>query len=126
MCVLYVYVTEERAPLAASDCNHGVAHRQSDFRIRAGRVDLAVRIDALRIDLRATELAGRCREMLEIVERGRQQLPGGRLQRIVDGGLQLIPNDEIDHERRGQDSERNRGSSDECETGAKAHGSRSA
>ena len=125
VCPVYVDVAEERAPLATGYRNHGVVHRQSDFR-RRNRIDPAVRVNALRIDRRATELADRGAEMLEVVNWGGLQLRGGRLQRLVHGGPQLVPHYEKDHERRGHDRERNRGSSNECQAGAEAHVSRNA
>ena len=64
--------------------------------------------------------------MFEVVGRGTEHLRSVRLERIVDGGPQLVADDEIDHERRGQHRERNGGGGDQRETGAEAHGSRSA
>ena len=55
---------------------------------RAWEIDLPVRVDALRIDRGAAELADRGPEVVEVVDSGElQQLRGVRLERIVDGGL---------------------------------------
>ena len=65
--------------------------------------------------------------MAEIVRRRLQRSarPSSRSD-VVDGAAQLVADDEVDDQRRGDDRERNGRSGDERETGAKAHGSRSA
>ena len=79
VCSAYLYVVVERAVLSARYRNHIVADGQSDFCAGTGSIDPAVRIDDLRIDRRATELAGRCAKVLEIVWWGGLDLCGGRL-----------------------------------------------
>ena len=65
--------------------------------------------------------------MVEIVERRlRATASAVVLQRIVDGAAELVADDEVDDEGRGHDRKRNGSSGDQRETGAKAHGSRSA
>src|SRR6185437_6844465 len=123
----YVSVAKERATFAPSNSDHVVVDRQRHRSRRASSdVDLPVRVDALRIDRRAPELGDRGPQVFEIVKRGAEHLRRVRLERIVDGGPQLVADDEIDHQRRGQHRESNGGSGDQRETGAKAHGSRSA
>ena len=112
VCSANVCVAEEPSPLTSGYRNHFVADRQFDActrgAVETGRrvgreIDLALGIDALWQHRRATELARRCPEVCEVVNRSRSQLRGGCLQRIVDSGQQLFPNDEIDHERRSHD-----------------------
>ena len=54
------------------------------------------------------------------------ELIGRRVQRVVDRPAQLVPDDEVDDEGGRHDCKRNGRRGDQRETGAKAHGSRSA
>jgi len=63
---------------------------------------------------------------LEMRRRPVFNLPGPRREGAVDLSTQLVADDEKDDQGSGQDRERDRRGRDEGQTGAKAHGSRSA
>ena len=120
MRVLHVCVHEEAAASGAGNRDDPVVDRKRDGLPRREKGP-SVRPDELRIAGCGSQLRLRGGEMVEIVQRRVGELGGGRPERTVDRGDQLSADDEIDHERGDDDSERNGRCCNERQTCAEAH-----
>jgi hypothetical protein len=125
VCSVDAGVRKERASSVSRHALDAVRHRQRD--VLAGReIRLSLHVDELRIPGGASELGLRSREVVEIVQRRLHQLGRRRAQRFIDGATELAADDEVDDQGCSDDGQRNGRGSDQCESSAKAHGSRSA
>ena len=119
-------VAKERARLAAGNVDVPIVDGKR-CRPTPDRYHLAVRLDDLGIARRAAQLCGEMEEPPQnVVGRRVLNVDGAVSQAVVDRCAQLILDDEVDGEGRGDDRERHRGCGDERQPCAEAHCSRSA
>jgi hypothetical protein len=121
-----VRVGQELAATAPRGGEDVLVDRKKKGLIR-GPKDGPVVADHLRIRRLFSELVPEAEERsLNVLRRHAPDLGGTRAEPRVDGAAQLTTDDEVDHDRRDHDRERDGGRRNERQARAKAHASRRA